>query len=137
MIPVLALMIVSTIIAVGCWFSATSAKGSAHWRARFSIFFGVVALLSGMSFLYFRSFWAGQGHAVEHAKIWSEKWRPGSSVECQSYDTDGNRYISCTVGWKKADGATDVEAIECGVDLWFYGWRSEGCRLMKGFSGSQ
>lgn len=93
----------------------------------------VLAILLGATLAIGGSYFAGRGDAAESAKAWVAKWRPGASIECQARDTDGNGYVSCTVG---GDGAP-IEAIECGVNRWYHGFQTRGCRLMKGYAGSQ
>jgi hypothetical protein len=93
----------------------------------------VIALVLGCVILVGGRYFAGQGDALDTAHAWTAKWRPGATVECQTLDTDGNGYVSCTVG--TPDG--EIDAIECGVNRWYNGWRTTGCRLMKGYSGSQ
>ncbi len=82
------------------------------------------------------SYWAGQGDGARFAREWTARWRPDSDVECQPMDTDDNGYITCTVGQQTAERATSkpviLDAIECGVNRWYQGYKVTGCRLLKG-----
>lgn len=68
---------------------------------------------------------AGQGGAPQAAEAWVKKHRPAWKVgECQPRDTDGNKYITCTIDGP--DG--EVEPIECGVGRWYHGYGVTGCK---------
>lgn len=82
---------------------------------------------------------AGQGDGPAFARQWVQRWHPAAApeVECQELDSDDNGYITCTVGYDDEQGKHQLEAIECGVNRWYHGYRTTGCRLMRGYSGSQ
>lgn len=96
----------------------------------------VVGLAAVIILVVGGSFWAGAGDAPASAEAWVKEWRPGAKVECQKRDTDGNGYVSCTVGFER-NGEREVESIECGVNRWYHGFNTSGCRLTKGYAGSQ
>lgn len=50
-------------------------------------------------------------------------------VACTARDSDGDGYISCTIGQTKPDGTIVVSAVECAAGVFSF-W-NEGCRVPK------
>lgn len=125
------------IVAFIVGFLADSSRVTTY-AIRWGIIAGLVCALAGAALFGAGAHWAGPGDAHKFAQEWVDKWHPNDSaqIECQGRDTDDNGYVTCTVGWKDPDGATQLEAIECGVNRWFHGYNITGCRLMKGSWGN-
>lgn len=64
---------------------------------------------------------ARSSHATGYARHWARRFKGWSTpvVECMGDDSDGNGYVSCTVG----DGHGAVEQIECAANT-----VNTGCR---------
>lgn len=100
---------------------------------------GVLCVVGIIAAAFMAKYLAGQGDGPAFARQWVERWHPAAhpEVECQELDSDDNGYITCTVGYDDEQGKHQLEAIECGVNRWYHGFRTTGCRLMRGYSGSQ
>ena len=81
----------------------------------------LVFVVCGVVFFAGNKYFAGQGDGPAFARAWVQRWHPG--VESVGYDDE--------------QGDHKIEAIECGVNRWYHGYRVTGCRLMRGYSGSQ
>lgn len=86
----------------------------------------IAGLLIVIGIFAFGAYIAGKGDADHAAQQWVDRWAPGAAFECQSRDTNDDGYVTCTV--KQDD---QLESIECGVDRWYHGWQTEGCRLRR------
>lgn len=66
--------------------------------------------------------------ASDEATRWSQQMgiQP-LVVDCVGMDTDGDGYLSCTVSYRKPDGAIVVQPLECATK---WTWNS-GCRVPK------
>ena len=56
--------------------------------------------------------------------------------QCQSRDTDGNDYVTCsvTVQWDPTDSAREIIPLECAVNRTGNGCNNDGCRPLVTFA---
>lgn len=69
-----------------------------------------------------------EDYAREGAKTFAlEMQIKDPTIYCASQDSDGDGYVSCTVGQKLSTGEVKTTAVECAGAISF----SKGCRLPK------
>ena len=78
---------------------------------------------------------AGKGDAEKAAKEWADRSYPGmtASVDCAGRDTGDDGYVSCTVVLQGENAPRDPVPLECGVNRWYHGCNTYGCKLPTGF----
>ena len=74
--------------------------------------------------------WTGRSEKV--ARVEAERWARNVGVEptgvsCSGYDSDGDGYVSCSVGYKIADGSLRTIPLECARAFTL----NEGCREVR------
>lgn len=96
------------------------------------VFVGIVVgvVVAGLALLGngYRSASAGRvrERASSDARAYAADLYPGwTVVRCQPTDSDGDGYVTCSVG----DGAGHVEGVECRASLWLD--YARGCRPMR------
>lgn len=87
--------------------------------------FVVVGLFAGMKRCSRES---NKGTATEAAKAWAAEMQiKDAIVSCTSQDSDGDGYVSCTVGQTLKTGELKATPLECEA-AWTL---NEGCRIPK------
>jgi hypothetical protein len=100
--------------------------------------FSVVTALGVVGSMVACSYIAGSGDADKFAEDWSRVNTFGAadvSHQCQTRDTDGNGYVSCTVSvqWERGNPRREMIPIECAVNRVGNGCNVEGCRPLAAF----
>lgn len=74
--------------------------------------------------------WTGRSEKVADGE--ARQWARGmgieaSGVSCSGYDTDDDGYVSCSVGYRVADGSLRTIPLECARAFTL----NDGCREVK------
>lgn len=75
--------------------------------------------------------WSGQSAKVARAEAmqWAKDMSiPATGVTCSGADSDGDGYVSCSVGYTVADGSLRTIPLECARAYTF----NDGCREVRG-----
>lgn len=73
-----------------------------------------------------------QTSATEQALDYAEGMGyQNAHVQCVTWDSDGDGYVSCTVSFTQPNGTIGKDAVECAAGLNMNGAMNSGCRTPK------
>lgn len=103
--------------------------------------FSVLLFASVLSSMAACGYINGKGDADKFAEQFIDDNFPGAvatSHQCQSRDTDGNGYVTCSVSvqWDASSPRREVVPLECAVNRAGNGCNNEGCRPLAVFGRS-
>ena len=96
------------------------------WAIKALVWFGVAGCIIALAFLSVGC----SGRSENHAKEWMAKmgWDDVDAIDCMSFDSDNDGYVSCTA--RRGD---KLIGIDCAA---FFSLQS-GCRMQKGATRQQ